>query len=964
MIDRFGGRVPSAPCRIGVGNSINLVTKVDHGQERDSKGQRFFEFCTNGLDHLNCSIVYMDNVLTGTPDENGTFDGTIGYMQRNEIDYGIPVIRIDTLDHEIVRIGPVLSPADLIIISVPKSASKIQLDLCDVFDNVTSTFKLYLLIVIAIVAAAIYGMKNRFKPADLVRLIQRLKDIIWKIVELFVDQENYGTREKFAMRTLWSIFAFSVYVIVYCYLVSYISADEVASKPLDTIDSIEDHLSLRFNHIEPIVLRNSMSYPLLSTADPRSSIGRLFAKVAVSRDTNIIDLGSADPHLLMDIFKRGFDAENMVSFIVEKFAWHTVVKGVMCSCDGNKMARVHESRRSFANGVMTAFFNRKASPEFTKYAEYRYRILSESYLSQQALRQVSEAFIISTTGAISLNSLRCWDSESRPEYDNTVKPTSMRVLGNTVRLYAVMLGLSILVLTSEHLLYMISRLLLYSSTSATSQKVLERFGGRLPSAPCRLGVGNPSNMATKVEEGQERDASGQLFFEFCTNGLDHLNCSIVYMDSVLTGTPDDNGTFDGTIGYIQRDEIDYGIPVIRIDTLDHEIIRIGPVLSPADMIIVSVPKSAEKINLDLCDVFDHMTAILKLYLLIVIVIVAAVIYGLKQRFKLSRKPQILKLIHQLKDIIWRIIELFVDQENYGTREKFAMRIFWSIFAFSVYVIVYGYLVNYISADGVASKPIDTIDSIYDHLSARFKHIEPMLMRNSMSYPLLSAAEPHSSIGRLYAKAAADEDRNIVDMGSADPQVMMDLFKRGFDAENMVSLLSEKFVWDSSIKGVMCSFDSAKMSRVHVSSQSFANGVLATFFNKLSAPEFTKYAEYRFRILTESYLSQQVFRHVSEALISRATGTMSLNVLRCWDDDRLVEHDDTVKPTSMTVLANTLRLCIVMLSLSVLVVILELTIASFLHSCQSTPKAKGAWLQTAVVALVPNFPTDGDPVDDK
>ncbi|KAI1290353.1 hypothetical protein HDE_09212 [Halotydeus destructor] len=455
-IERFGGRVPSAPCRIGVSSPSNMVTKVAEGQERDIKGQTFFEFCLIGLDHLNCTIVYMDSLLTGTHDENGTFDGTIGYMQRDEIDYGVPAGRTDTLDHSIVHVGPVVSPSDLIIIAIPKSEAKIQVDLSDVLETMTYTFKEYLLIITAFVSAFLYIQECRFKISRRSRKLEivlpkipRLHDIIWKIVELFVDQEYYDTKGRNALRMLWSIFTLSVYVIVYCYLVNYMSVNEVADKPLDTLDSLEDHFSNRFNHVVPILMRNSMSYPLLSAADPQSNLGRLFAKAAVDKENNIVDLGSADPQTMMDLFKRCFDTENRVSLISERFIWHTGVRGVMCGLGSDKVVRVHESSKSFANGIMTTFFNKKSPPQFTKYAEYRFRILSESYLSQQAFRYMSEIMLIIATGSIQSDVLRCWDSEKLVEFDDTVIPTSVKVLKKTIRLYFMTLGFSVLALLCE-----------------------------------------------------------------------------------------------------------------------------------------------------------------------------------------------------------------------------------------------------------------------------------------------------------------------------------------------------------------------------------------------------------------------------------------------------------------------------------------------------------------------------------
>ncbi|KAI1290350.1 hypothetical protein HDE_09213 [Halotydeus destructor] len=457
----------------------------------------------------------------------------------------------------------------------------------------------------------------------------------------------------------------------------------------------------------------------------------------------------------------------------------------------------------------------------------------------------------------------------------------------------------------------------------------------------------PSNMATKVAEGRERDANGQSFFDYCVLGLDHLNCTIVYMDSMLTGTADENGTFNGTIGYMQRDvsfkteysppflflslqEIDYGFPAIRIDTLDHDIVRIGPVLSPADTIIISMPKSAEKMNLDLCDVLDTMTSTFKAYLLLITAIVVMVLFVLECHFKISERTRTLEVywpdMYKIKNIVWEVLELFVDQEYYETNGKCALRMLWSIFALSVYVVVYCYLVNYMSVNEVASKPLDTIDSIEAHLSGRFNHVEPIIMENSVSYPLLAAANATSSLGRLYHKAEVNRKDNIVDMGSAENDVMSGVFERVFKSEDKASLIMERFLWDTSTRGIMCAVGTEHVAQVHESRDSFANGVMASFFNKRSPPGFTRYAEYRFRILAESFLSQQAFRHMSEIMVISTIGSIPFDVLQCWNKDKMAEMDESVTPTSLKVMRNTIEVYLKTLSLAVLVLALERALA--------------------------------------
>lgn len=81
------------------------------------RSMRLLKQSMDSFHKFNCSMDMVESREENTPDENGTYSGVIGMIQRHEQDIGWLNIRPDSLPFEPGKIAPPLVPADVTIIS-------------------------------------------------------------------------------------------------------------------------------------------------------------------------------------------------------------------------------------------------------------------------------------------------------------------------------------------------------------------------------------------------------------------------------------------------------------------------------------------------------------------------------------------------------------------------------------------------------------------------------------------------------------------------------------------------------------------------------------------------------------------------------------------------------------------------------------------------------------------------------
>ena len=119
----------------GAQSQFNNYSQRDRMIEVSRPLDRYFYKC-------NCTIKERHYLDTGSPDENGTYDGFIGMIQRDEADATFMAIRSDFLAFEPGKPTPPVQSSDIAIFSAKQYVEKLEerdlmsfLSLCVPIDN-------------------------------------------------------------------------------------------------------------------------------------------------------------------------------------------------------------------------------------------------------------------------------------------------------------------------------------------------------------------------------------------------------------------------------------------------------------------------------------------------------------------------------------------------------------------------------------------------------------------------------------------------------------------------------------------------------------------------------------------------------------------------------------------------------------------------------------------------------------
>src|SRR5687767_12114572 len=84
---------------------------------------------------------------------------------------------------------------------------------------------------------------------------------------------------------------------------------------------------------------------------------------------------------------------NSASFMVETHLYNGYLLRVLCAIIPETAKRVHASRDSFANGILSTVFNRRLDDNVLKYATHKFGILFEMGYMHKAVEHMVDALL-------------------------------------------------------------------------------------------------------------------------------------------------------------------------------------------------------------------------------------------------------------------------------------------------------------------------------------------------------------------------------------------------------------------------------------------------------------------------------------------------------------------------------------------------------------------------------------------
>lgn len=340
-------------------------------------------------------------------------------------------------------------------------------------------------------------------------------------------------------------------------------------------------------------------------------------------------------------------------------------------------------------------------------------------------------------------------------------------------------------------------------------------------------------------------------FTNCTTDYGNVGQNMVKTSRILP-----NGSYDGFIGMIQRNEYDMVIFGMRLDLLRNDPGIIGPAIGPADAII-GVGKYHDdviKANIfAMMDNFDHETIafiFISFYIFcFVLFFVESVLENPEHLF--TRRLSVIKLFKNVLNTFCKLMANFLGYESFDSWSVTARLLMITALFFNI-LISSGFFKNLVKSDMSVVRPAKQINSIEELLRDKeFKNVQPIYVKQ-LYMPELLASSEEKIFQELRNKIAMNKSFSELDFDfENDPfQTMKMLFAYTKHIEDHEAAILLPGLGIEVMHKFLCSFHPEKLVNVTLAKKRFAEGIFVHLFSKKINPRIRKFLHYQLETITE------------------------------------------------------------------------------------------------------------------
>lgn len=392
----FGSSYPKNPCRV-LGIRLNLLNLGDGAKSIDREVDELFQ---NSLRNLNCTYMYKVATLRilETPDENGTYNGLFGYIQRNEYDIALFPVRTDLIVGDPVKIGPAVASGDSLIVAgytEPENSTNTISSMVFIFKQ--EVYYFYLITIhffVVLMVGTIYFLQPLVRRGT---FTSRLGKNNWKL-SLFLCR-YYLVARKLLMCLLGSESLEPVTVTVKVIAIvlltanlflfegffkNLIKSEAVSKRPHVMIQSLDDILynPLFNSSIRPVFVRQLYLSSLLEDENcqlPKYKVLR--RKVAENFNDSSILLNFDEPIALLDQINNVLIrviANQAALILPVSLNKDQIFDKYFCPHDPEKSRKLRVADQPILSGcTLNMVYSKKIDHSFERFANYKYNTFIE-----------------------------------------------------------------------------------------------------------------------------------------------------------------------------------------------------------------------------------------------------------------------------------------------------------------------------------------------------------------------------------------------------------------------------------------------------------------------------------------------------------------------------------------------------------------------------------------------------------
>ncbi|KAI1306493.1 hypothetical protein HDE_00979 [Halotydeus destructor] len=307
-----------------------------------------------------------------------------GMLERGEVEYVSTVLRADCLDSESLGVMATYFEAGARIISATlnDTADKQHterfeplLDTLALVDRFTYICLCEAILTIAVILS-IVQIPTNCRKLKYGKFFRHFVSSLWKIFELIVGQGKFKLK-RMLFQSLWLNLTIGLFIVVSGMFLNLLRTEKVAKISPDQLETIDDIVGDKFNHMKPTILENSYTYALSKIVKNGSREAEIFKKLKLDA-TNIISVTSKQRNIILVMYNTIEHKDRYVIF--EEVLWRQL-RPLLCRCNPANVKASHTSKETILDGLLIVPYRKNVDHRFKTYVEYRLKNKFEMGLS-------------------------------------------------------------------------------------------------------------------------------------------------------------------------------------------------------------------------------------------------------------------------------------------------------------------------------------------------------------------------------------------------------------------------------------------------------------------------------------------------------------------------------------------------------------------------------------------------------
>ncbi|KAI1288200.1 hypothetical protein HDE_09558 [Halotydeus destructor] len=318
----------------------------------------------------NFTFQLIESLGVGYRLDNGSYTGLLGELMRNRSDIAVLGTVLSSFKFPGIVPGPAQSSLSLKVHSKVEPKVLEQTDVLTSIETLPLEFKIYLFVVVHIVAGSgIRVTKNG---------VSQYAAASSQAIRCFVSQGNLQT-ESSARATLSIHFAIFAFVTVFGYILNMMSTDTFVLKQSRRIETLADVFDPYFDDVRFKVFKNDLFFNYLQQAKKNTILGQVYDKVQRESDCSRLStcsffeidgqIGSSQQLEMLEMANNVSEQGGMATFVTDELIENLILP-ILCRSRPELTKMVYTGPQVITEDIMVNSMRSNMDQQVERYLRY------------------------------------------------------------------------------------------------------------------------------------------------------------------------------------------------------------------------------------------------------------------------------------------------------------------------------------------------------------------------------------------------------------------------------------------------------------------------------------------------------------------------------------------------------------------------------------------------------------------